>query len=146
YTPAGVGSVFTGSGLNAPLGIAFDSAGNLYAANYSSNAIEKFTPGGVASFFANTGLNGPAGLAFDSAGNLYASIFAGNTIEKYTPGGAASLFANSGLNNPRYLAFTNDAGVPLALPPTAVPEPTSLSVLAVSAVMMLRRRCASREF
>ena len=45
FTPGGVGSVFATTGLNGPIGLAFDSAGNLYAANASNNTIEKFTPG-----------------------------------------------------------------------------------------------------
>src|ERR1051326_1622166 len=81
FTSGGVGSVFANTGLNGPAGLAFDSAGNLYAAN-SNNTIEKFTPGGVGSVFANTGLNSPEGLAFDSSGNLYAANASNNTIEK----------------------------------------------------------------
>jgi DNA-binding beta-propeller fold protein YncE len=64
FTLGGVGSVFANSGLNSPQGLAFDSAGNLYAANYGGNTIEKFTPGGVGSVFANTGLSNPTFLAF----------------------------------------------------------------------------------
>ena len=81
-TSAGSGSVFASTGLNSPRGLAFDSAGNLYAANAGNNTIEKFTPGGVGSVFASTGLNNNLGLAFDSAGNLYAANFNSNTIEK----------------------------------------------------------------
>ena len=82
FTSGGVGSVFASSGLNFPIGIAFDSAGSLYAAN-SDNTIEKFTSGGVGSVFASSRLDSPRGLAFDSAGNLYAanSDPASNTIE-----------------------------------------------------------------
>ena len=47
------------------LGLAFDAAGDLYAALQTTNAIEKFTPAGVGSFFANTGLS-PEYLAFSS--------------------------------------------------------------------------------
>src|SRR5450755_3705010 len=65
-TGAGSGSVFASSGLNGPFGLAFDSSGNLYAANGGDNTIEKFTPGS-GSVFASSGLNSPMGLAFDSA-------------------------------------------------------------------------------
>jgi hypothetical protein len=44
--------------------LAFDSAGNLYAANFGNNTIEKFTSGGVGTVFASTGLNGPGFPAF----------------------------------------------------------------------------------
>jgi hypothetical protein len=52
--------------LISPYGLAFDSAGNLYASNYNDNTIEKFTPGGVGSVFANTGLSNPTFLAFST--------------------------------------------------------------------------------
>ena len=55
---------------NAPLGLAFDTAGNLHAANYDGHSIVKFTPGGARSIFAS-GFTDPVGLPFDSAGNLY---------------------------------------------------------------------------
>jgi len=87
-----------------PTGVAFDSAGNLYVANYYGNAIEKFTPGGVGSVFASTGLDGPEALAFDSAGNLYVANYYSSTIEKFNPGGVGSSFA-SGLSGPIGLAF-----------------------------------------
>ena len=38
---------FTTTGLDDPTAMAFDSAGNLYAANFGNNTIEKFSPSGV---------------------------------------------------------------------------------------------------
>ena len=110
--------------MNGPIGLAFDSAGNLYAANYGANTIEKFTPGGVGSVFANTGLNSPIGLAFDSAGNLYAANYGANTIEKFTPGGVGSVFASSGLSNPTFLAF-------------ATPEPSAWAMFVIGVVALV---------
>src|SRR5207248_760238 len=77
YSSTGIDlGMFANTGLNNPTGLAFDSAGNLYAANRDTNRIEKFSPTG--SVFANTGLNQPYGLAFDSTGNLYAANFGDN--------------------------------------------------------------------
>src|SRR5215831_12247457 len=69
FTPGGVqyNSIPISPGAG---GLAFDSAGNLFEADYNSGNIYKFTPGGVQSTFA-TGLAYPQGLAFDSAGNLF---------------------------------------------------------------------------
>jgi len=167
FTPGGVGSVFANTGLNATKGLAFDSAGNLYAAN-GDNTIEKFTPGGVGSVFASTGLNHPTGLAFDSAGNLYAANRTGGTIEKFTPGGVGSVFASTGLSFPQGLAFdsagnlyaANNATIEeftsggvgsvfasgfqpefLAFGPAPLPEPgTTLFGIACVGVAALRRR------
>jgi DNA-binding beta-propeller fold protein YncE len=100
FTPGGTGSLFATAGLNTPFGLAFDSAGNLYAAcgTAAANTIVKLTPDGVSSVFASTGLSLPYGLAFDSAGNLYAANHGNNTIVKFTPDGTASIFASTGLH------------------------------------------------
>jgi sugar lactone lactonase YvrE len=103
YTASGAGSVFVRT-PGGPTGIAFDSAGNLYAAIWSSSTIMKFTPGGPGTVFASTGLNHPEGLAFDQAGNLYAANFSDGSIAKFTPGGVGSVFA-TGLSEPFGLAF-----------------------------------------
>ena len=57
FTPGGVQSTFA-SGLNDPDGMAFNSAGDLFEADYGSGNIYEFTPGGVKSTFAS-GLNDP---------------------------------------------------------------------------------------
>ena len=72
--------------LNSPRGLAVDSAGNLYIADYRNHRVRKVTPAGVITTVAGTGnygtggdggpatgadLNGPKGVALDGAGNLY---------------------------------------------------------------------------
>ena len=101
-TPSAVQSTFA-SGLNQPLGLAFDRAGNLYEADASSGHIYKFAPDGTQSTFAS-GLSRPVGLAFNSAGNLYVADAAVGQIVQITAGGAATVFA-SGLNLPLGLAI-----------------------------------------
>jgi sugar lactone lactonase YvrE len=74
YSPAGVLSPFatnTGPGLvlaNAQ-GMAFDSAGNLYVANYYGGTVEKFDTSGHGTVFAS-GLLAPTSLAIRRNGNL----------------------------------------------------------------------------
>src|SRR5258708_4235817 len=48
-------SIFTLSGLNHRVGLAFDAAGNLFVANQGNNSIEKFTPEGIGTGFASGG-------------------------------------------------------------------------------------------
>ena len=60
--PGSAGSIFA-SGLNGPLGLAFDSAGNLYSANFDNAMIYKITPGGAGSLFATGMTYGPVYLA-----------------------------------------------------------------------------------
>src|SRR5437762_3168126 len=94
FTPNGVQSIFA-SGLNNPLGLAFDKAGNLFVADTGTytgtGAVYKFTPAGVRTTFAS-GLNFPRALAFDSQGNLFVAADE-TTIYKFTPSGARTTFA-----------------------------------------------------
>ena len=89
-------STFVSNGLDEPVALAFDSAGNLYVANAGNNTISKVTPAGVVSTFVSSGLDVPAGLAFDSAGNLYVANEGNSTISKVTPAGVVSTFVSSG--------------------------------------------------
>jgi hypothetical protein len=50
------------SSVGNPIGLAFDSAGNLFESNYSGQKIYEFTPGGMLSTFAS--VSTPAFLAF----------------------------------------------------------------------------------
>ena len=106
-TLSGVGTVFATNGLNSPVGLAFDSAGNLYVGKYNSDIVEKFDTNGNSSVFTTTGLSAPLGLTFDSAGFLYVANWGNNTIEKFDTNGNGSLFANgaSGLDAPIGLIF-----------------------------------------
>jgi streptogramin lyase len=100
-----------------PTGLAVDSSGNLYVADYGNNTVRKVTPGGAAyttysgvvstlagsagnAGYANgTGgaaqFNNPAGLTFDSQGNLYVADTGNNTIRKITSSGMVTTAAGS---------------------------------------------------
>src|SRR5580704_13831597 len=96
FTQSGSGSLFVNDG--GPYGLAFDSAGNLYASDYGADVILEFNSNGVKSVFTTTGLNEPYGLAFDSSGNLYAANNGNNSVEKFTTDGVGSVFATNGLS------------------------------------------------
>jgi DNA-binding beta-propeller fold protein YncE len=109
FTPAGVQSTF-GSVPGQGVGLAFDSAGNLFAADFFDQTIYKFAPDGTRSVFVGPdGFppdHGPAGLAFDRFGNLFVSTEGPepDSILKFSPDGVGSPFATD-LNAPRGLAF-----------------------------------------
>jgi len=118
FTPSGDRIVF-GSVPGQGYGLAFDSAGNLYAAaddflgDSNDQTIYKFAPNGARNVFVGPSAFGagtyPVGLAFDSSGNLFVSTECfcepgSDTILKFTPAGGESTFA-TGLSTPRGLAF-----------------------------------------
>jgi uncharacterized protein (TIGR03437 family) len=98
------------------VGVALDSSGSLYIADYGNNRIRKVTNGTITTVAgsATNGFNGdggsavnaslshPYGIAVDSGGNLYISDTGNNAIRKVVNGqittiaGGGSLFVESG--------------------------------------------------
>jgi sugar lactone lactonase YvrE len=85
--------------LNGPIGVAVDSAGNLYIAEYESQRIRLVSNGiittiagnGTPGFSGDGGpatsaqLNGPVNLAIDSSGNLYIADWGNSRIRRLVP-------------------------------------------------------------
>jgi hypothetical protein len=92
---------FTTDGRLGPIGVAFDSQGNLYVGNLVDGTIHKFGPtGGIAN--ASTLLNSPpipelAGLAFTSDGRFYGVSQVGNLLELNPADGSIIRIAASGM-------------------------------------------------
>lgn len=123
-TPAGVVSLFAGSPtgasgsadgtgtaatFNGPVGVAVDSAGNVYVADQNNNEIRKITPGGVVTTLAGsttpgnlnaTGtaarFNGPKGIAVDTSGNLWVADSGNDEIREITPSAVVTTWAGTG--------------------------------------------------
>ena len=101
----------TQSSFHAPISVAFDSAGNMWVADYANSRVLEFQPPFTTGMEASivighsnftdssyaytgaTGLDGPTAIAFDSSGNLWVSDLA--RIMEFSPpfsnGMAASL-------------------------------------------------------
>ena len=90
-----------------PIGIATDSASNVYVADKVGNTIRKITPDGVVTTLAGTAgvtghadgigksasFSGPVGVATDSTGNVYVADSGNNAIRKITPDGMVTTIA-----------------------------------------------------
>jgi len=122
-TPAGVVTTLAGTAgmfgsadgtgaaarFNDPFGVAVDSAGNVYVADYSNSTIRKVTAaGGVTTLAGTAGMFGsangtgaaarfnyPADVAVDSAGNVYVADEFNSTIRKITPAGIVTTLAGT---------------------------------------------------
>ncbi|MER7112661.1 NHL domain-containing protein [Streptomyces sp. NPDC000229] len=110
--------------LNAPYGVAVDSAGALYISDYSNHRIRKVTTDGKISTFAGNGsagsqgdngpavsaqLNCPRQIAVDSAGTLYVVDTGNHRVRKITADGTISAVAGTGSPG-----FSGDGGLATA--------------------------------
>ncbi|HEY1661238.1 MAG TPA: NHL repeat-containing protein [Verrucomicrobiae bacterium] len=100
FTTNGTQSVYA-AGLSSPYGLAFNSGGKLFEADYGSSNIFQFTDG--ARIYFSSGFI-PVGLAIDTNGNVFVTDTSNGRIIKYTPTGTFNPFA-SGLIYPSGLAF-----------------------------------------
>ncbi len=120
-------------GVYLPWGVAVDSNGNIYIANYENNAITKITPSGVQSYI-NDGMDSspavavlmyPTCIAVDGSGNLYCGIattLGSGYIYKVTPAGNGSFLANGVFaGNPTSIAVDGAGNLYVV----AQPSPTS---------------------
>ncbi len=89
------------SGLYQPQGLAVDSAGAVYVADFN-NRVVKLTSGSTGqSVLPFTGLNYPEGVAVDGQGNVYVADRGNNRVLKLTSGSnTQSVLPFTGLNNP----------------------------------------------
>ncbi|HXB71804.1 MAG TPA: BACON domain-containing carbohydrate-binding protein [Candidatus Acidoferrales bacterium] len=99
----------TSAQLNTPYGVAVDSSGNLYTADFGNNRIRKVANGvistvagnGTPGFSGDNGpattaqLNQPADIAVDAAGNLYIAEQGNHRVRKVS-GGVITTVAGSG--------------------------------------------------
>ncbi len=111
---SGDGGAAVNAQLNAPQGIALDSAGNIYIADSLNNRVRKVDTKGIITTFAGNGqvnppgfwgdtglatdanLHLPTGLAVDSSGKVYIAVSSDNTIRVVTTDGIINIFAGAG--------------------------------------------------
>jgi uncharacterized protein (TIGR03437 family) len=106
---AGDAGAPTSAELDLPLGLAFDSSGNLYIADSFNQRIRKISGGTITTVAGNgTGgysgdtaaatsaeLLGPAGVAVDSSGNLYIADTSNHVVRMVNTSGTITTFAGT---------------------------------------------------
>jgi sugar lactone lactonase YvrE len=119
----GDGGAPTSAKLNQPYGVAVDSAGNIFIADFSNNVIRKVTSTKITTvagqgptlggYSGDNGpataakLNQPSGVAVDTSGNLYIADMGNNVIRKVSTGGTIKTVAGNGT-----AGYSGDGGAP----------------------------------
>jgi trimeric autotransporter adhesin len=117
---SGDGGAATSATLNTPIGVAVDTAGNLYIADAFNNRIRKVNAAGVITTVAGNGdarfsgdhaaatsasLSAPFGVAVDKAGNVYIADTSSHRIRKVDTSGMINTVAGNGTEG-----FSGDGG------------------------------------
>jgi sugar lactone lactonase YvrE len=107
----GDGGPATAAHLHFPYGVAVDSAGTLYIAEFGNHRVRQVTRDGVITTMAGTGsagyggdggpataahLNRPCGVAVDDAGTLYITEWHHHRVRRVTPDGVITTVAGTG--------------------------------------------------
>jgi trimeric autotransporter adhesin len=108
---AGDNGPATNARLSLPIGVAIDTAGNLFIADEDNNVIRKVNTSGIITTYAGTGAKGNSGdggpataatldsaqrVNFDDANNMYISDGRNNLVRKVSTAGIIATFAGNG--------------------------------------------------
>jgi uncharacterized protein (TIGR03437 family) len=106
----GDGAAATSAQLNLPIGVAVDSSGNLYIADFGNSRVREVSANNIGTVAgsgsngysgdggaaAKAQLNGPQGVAVDAAGDLFIADTENNRVREVTPGGLIATVAGNG--------------------------------------------------
>jgi serine/threonine protein kinase, bacterial len=99
--------------LNLPGGVAVDSAGTVYVADYGNQRVVKVAAGSLhQEVLPFTGLNNPTGVAVDSAGTVYVADFGNQRVVKLPAGSSSQeVLPFTGLDEPESVAVDSAGAV-----------------------------------
>ncbi len=105
-TPGSTDGTGSAASFNRPMGIAVDTAGNVFVADTANHLIRKITSKGEVTTLAGGGAGGaanghgsaasfnwPSGIAIDASGNLFVADSGNSLIRKITSSGEVSTYA-----------------------------------------------------
>jgi len=107
---SGDGGQAVSAQLNSPVGVALDSAGNLYISDALNNVVRMVSTTGIISTFAGSGVQGytgdggpatsarffrPSGIAVDASGNVYIADRQNHAVRKVTTDGNINTLAGN---------------------------------------------------
>ena len=106
YVAAGPVTTLVSAGLNGPIGVAVDRAGNVYIADTFHGAIKKWTAANNNVLtLVSSGLIIPEDVAVDNTGNVYIADSNNNAIKEWMPANSnVTTLVSSGLSNPASVA------------------------------------------
>ncbi len=104
-----------GSGFSGPLGVAVDSAGDVFVADSGNNLVKEVLPSGVINTI-GSGFDSPTAVAVDAAGDVFVADSLHNAVKEVEPNGTI-LTIGSGFDDPLGVAvdgagdvFVSDSG------------------------------------
>jgi serine/threonine protein kinase, bacterial len=136
------------TGLDIPIGVAVDRAGNVYVADAGNNRVVQLAAGSSApTVLPFTGLNKPVGVAVDTAGNVYVADKNNRVVTLAAGSSSQSVLPFTGLRGPHGVAvdsardlYVTDFGnnrvvklaagsaIPTVLPSTGLNGPEDVAV------------------
>ncbi len=95
-----------------PCGVAVDSSGNVFVADYFNNAVKEILTNGTTITLDN-GFNGPTGVAVDPNGNIYVTDTGNNAIKEILTNGT-TITLNNEFNGPCGVAVDPNGNIYVA--------------------------------